>query len=157
MLIKRLYIFCLFVLSLCVNTAMAQHVESFNDVSFDPAITVQSFSGFTSGIESNWPVQTTDVITSTHEDDRSVFDERAGSYIFNALRRLKSVDQCASMGITPDYVLVSELDPPSLIAMALTPSVLPPLQSHWTSDISPSHNRLSGWKEGNQLYSHRFG
>ncbi|MGF1736877.1 hypothetical protein [Photobacterium satsumensis] len=157
MLIKRLYTICLFVLSLCVNTAMAQHVESFNDVSFGPATTVQPFSGFALGAESNGLVQTTEVITITHEDDRSVFDERTGSYIFNALRRLKSVDQCASMGITPDYVLVTELAPPSLITMALIPSVLPPLQLHWTSEIAPSHNRLSGWKEGNQLYSHRFG
>ncbi|PSU29308.1 hypothetical protein [Photobacterium lutimaris] len=157
MLIKRLYTICLFVLSLCVNTAMAQHIESFNDALFCPATSVQPATGLIGLAEISWQVPPSEVTIITQDDDRSVFDEKRGSYIFNALRRLKSVDQCASMGISPDYVLVTELAPPSLMMMALTPSVLPPFQSHWISEITSSHHRLSGWKEGNLLYSHRFG
>ncbi|MGR5062060.1 hypothetical protein [Photobacterium sp. DNB22_13_2] len=159
MLIKRLCTICLFVLSLCVNTAMAQHIESFNDVLFCSATTVQPMTmiGSIGTTEVSRSGHITAENTITQEDDRSVFDEKNGAYIFNALRRLKSVDHFAGMGVKPDFDLVFEFPVPSLLQSALSSTALPQLQSHWIGHIPPSHNRLSGWKEGNLLYSHRFG
>ncbi|AJR08540.1 hypothetical protein H744_2c1874 [Photobacterium gaetbulicola Gung47] len=156
MLIRRLYTICLLALLWCVNIAMAQPIESFNDPILSPEVTTE-LSSHLLGAERKWPVQTTDLATITQDDDRSVFDEGHEAYIFNALRRIKSVDQYAGMGIKPVFSQVFEFHPPSYLHRALTPTALPTLQSHWVGHIPHNHNRLSGWKEGNLLYSHRFG
>ena len=156
MLIRRLYTICLLVLLWCANTAIAQPIESFNDKVLSPVVTTDFASQF---IGAKWycPVQTADMATITVDDDRSVFDEGHETYFFNALRRLKSVDHYAGMGVKPVFSQVHEFHPPSYLSQALKPTALPPLQTHWVGHIPHNHNRLSGWKEGNQLYSHRFG
>ncbi|WEM43759.1 hypothetical protein PTW35_08265 [Photobacterium sp. DA100] len=157
MLIRRLYTICLFVVSLCVNTAIAQHIESFSGNKFCPTAPVHPSVSLLAVTDSSWPIQKTEVITITQEEERSIFDEGGDAYIFNALRRIKSVDHYAGMGVKPSFSLVFEFHPPSFLQIALTPTVLPSMQSQWVARIPQSHNRLSGWKEGNLLYSHRVG
>lgn len=168
MLIRRLYTICLLVLLWCVNTAIAQPIEPFNDKVTSPFVATDYLGHSTQlsqlshlsepiGAPWQWPVQTTNVVTITQDDDRSAFDEGHEAYFFNALRRIKSVDHYAGMGVKPAFSLVFEFHPPSYLSDALMPTVLPPLQSHWIGHIPHNHTRLSGWKEGNLLYSHRFG
>lgn len=168
MLISRLYTICLLILLWCANTAIAQPIEPFNDTAASPAVATDFFGHSSYPSHSNyfshligapwqWPVQTSNVVTITQDDDRSAFDEGHEAYFFNALRRIKSVDHYAGMGVKPAFSLVFEFHPPSYLSRALKPAALPPMQSHWVGHIPHNHNRLSGWKEGNLLYSHRFG
>ncbi|PSW13432.1 hypothetical protein C9J01_11405 [Photobacterium rosenbergii] len=154
MLIRRLYTICLLILLWCANTAIAQPIESFNDKVLSPVVTTDFASHLAKW---QWPVQTSDSAIITQDDDRSAFDEGHETYIFNALRRLKSVDHYAGMGVKPVFSQVHEFHPPSYLSQALKPTALPLLQTHWVGHIPHNHNRLSGWKEGNLLYSHRFG
>ncbi|MDV5168914.1 hypothetical protein [Photobacterium rosenbergii] len=156
MLIRRLYTICLLVLLWCANTAIAQPIEPFNDKLLSPLVS-NDYSSHLRRALCQCPVQTTDSSIITQDDDRSVFDEGHEAFFFNALRRIKSVDHYAGMGVKPAFTLVFEFHPPSYLSRALKPTALPPLQSHWVGHIPHNHNRLSGWKEGNQLYSHRFG
>ncbi|MGF1701317.1 hypothetical protein L4D09_13545 [Photobacterium makurazakiensis] len=149
--IKHFYtVVVLFVLSFGVNTAIAQEQVTFNKVGYllttndcEPCMVNGQLQG-----------EPLDIIALTQEDDRSVNNEMSDGYILNALRRIMSSDQYASVGISPNYDLVMAFLPPPLLEIALTSDSLPKTQSHWTSRVSVSLSRLSGWKDGNTLYSH---
>ncbi|MDO6677590.1 hypothetical protein [Shewanella sp. 4_MG-2023] len=72
----------------------------------------------------------------------------------NELRRVVSSDNRAGLGKIPNYYLLVAFMEPVLLDSASTAIATPKFVEHWTSKITRSTSRVSGWKDGNSLYSH---
>ncbi|MGF1684710.1 hypothetical protein [Photobacterium minamisatsumaniensis] len=149
--IKHFYIVVvLFVLSLGVNTAIAQEQVTFNKVGY----LLTTNDAEPSKVNDQLQGEHLEIVALTQEDDRSVNNEMFDGCILNALRRLISTDQYASMGIVPEYHLIVSFLSPALLEMARIKVVIPDTSSHWISRVSSPLSRLAGWKDGNTLYTH---
>ncbi len=72
----------------------------------------------------------------------------------NDARRVVSSDNRAGVGRTPNYFLLVAFMEPVFLHSFTTSVDTPKFVDHWTSQISSSISRVSGWKDGNSLYSH---
>ncbi|MCJ2376932.1 hypothetical protein LNL84_08800 [Vibrio sp. ZSDZ34] len=99
------------------------------------------------------PARTGDTVTSGNEDD-TAFSENATPYFASLLRRVMSGDNCATLGVKPDYYLLIAFMPPQLLASALSTIELPESTLYWVNSNATSPSRLSGWKDSNALYAH---
>ena len=72
----------------------------------------------------------------------------------NDARRLVSCDNRAGLGRIPNYYLLVAFMEPVFLHSITTTVHTPKFVDHWTSQISRSISRVSGWKDGNSLYSH---
>lgn len=90
----------------------------------------------------------------TQEEDRSISDNSDNAFILNASKRVLSNDHRASFGVKPEYHLLVDFLPPPLLQLAVKAISVPDAVSHWTSHTASPSSRLSGWKEGNILYTH---
>ncbi|MGF1749908.1 MULTISPECIES: hypothetical protein [Vibrio] len=89
------------------------------------------------------------------DDDGSAVNDNISPYFLSVSRRAISDTHCAEYGTSPDYLLLIAFLPPPLLEMATKPTTILSTQMHWTSRVSASPSRLSGWKDANTLYSHQ--
>lgn len=81
--------------------------------------------------------------------------ERIDNFNFvNDARRVVSSDNRAGLGRIPNYYLLVAFMEPVFLHSFTTTVNTPKFVEHWTSQISSSISRVSGWKDGNSLYSH---
>jgi len=89
----------------------------------------------------------------------SIFDNEEQEDLFNLprLTRLNPSLFSAEIQTSPNYVLIIEFFKPSLTAALFKNLANPPLITPWFEQLSHNNqsSRLSGWKDGNSLYSSR--
>ena len=95
--------------------------------------------------------------TQTEQQSVSTFDHDEAEDTFNLsrLNRLSPSFFSAVIQTTPNYVLVIEFFKIKLTAGLFKNLVNPPVMPQWFTKLSHNTNssRLSGWKDGNFLYS----
>ncbi len=98
-------------------------------------------------------------ICQIEQKTASVFDNNESEDSFNLprLNRLSPSLFTAEIQTTPNYVLVIEFFKIKLTAGLFKHLANPPLVTPWFEQLSHKTNssRLSGWKDGNFLYSSR--
>ncbi|KPZ71806.1 MULTISPECIES: hypothetical protein [unclassified Shewanella] len=72
----------------------------------------------------------------------------------NDFRRVVSHDNRAGIGEKPNYSLLIAFFEPMIFNRYIAPISTPKFVNHWTSQLSSAISRVSGWKDGNSLYSH---
>ncbi|MCL9777295.1 hypothetical protein [Vibrio methylphosphonaticus] len=89
------------------------------------------------------------------EDDGSALNDNISPFFLSVSRRIISDTNCSEYRADPEYLLLIAFLPPPLLEMATKPATILSTQMHWTSRVSASPSRLSGWKDANTLYSHQ--
>ncbi|MCL1046192.1 hypothetical protein L2737_12755 [Shewanella electrodiphila] len=90
----------------------------------------------------------------TPEKEQPLISQLASVDFFNDVRRVVSSDNRAGTGVKPNYFLQIAFFEPVIFNRFITPIDKPKFTYHWTSKLSSTVSRLSGWKDGNSLYSH---
>jgi hypothetical protein len=97
--------------------------------------------------------------SQTAQQSASIFDndDSEDSFNISRLNRLSPLLFTADIQTTPHYVLVIEFFKIKLAAGLFKNLTNPPETIHWYEQLSHKTNssRLSGWKDGNFLYSSR--
>lgn len=97
--------------------------------------------------------------TQIEQQPTSVFDDSEPEDLLNLprLNRISPTLFNAEIQTTPNYVLVVEFFKIKLSAGLYKNLINPPLITPWFEQLSHKNNssRLSGWKDGNSLYSSR--
>ncbi len=88
------------------------------------------------------------------EQEQPLISELASVNFFNEVRRVVSSDNRAGVGAKPNYFLQIAFFEPAIFNRFIPPVEKPKFASHWTSQLSSTVSRLSGWKDGNSLYTH---
>jgi hypothetical protein len=98
-------------------------------------------------------------ITQVEQQSASIFDKHEPENLFNlpSLHRLSPSLFSAEIQTTPSYVLLIEFFKIKLTAGLYKNLINPPLMTHWFEQLShkAKSSRISGWKDGNFLYSSR--
>ncbi|MFA0085706.1 hypothetical protein [Vibrio sp. 10N.261.51.F12] len=146
---KRWYqLFIVMVLAVCTHTAIADEYLSLEPIR--ETVTIQ-LSLDLDKIDSQHTA-----IVDESTDEGSAKNDYAGVNYFSVPRRTLSDKHDLRFSSAPDYHLIISLLSPSLLDVSKQAYALIPLQLHWTSRVTASLSRLSGWKDGNALYSHRL-
>ncbi|WP_299571984.1 hypothetical protein [uncultured Shewanella sp.] len=88
------------------------------------------------------------------EKEQPLIGELTNINFFNEVRRVVSSDNRAGVGARPNYFLQIAFFEPIIFNRYIAPIEKPKFTTHWTSQLSSAVSRLSGWKDGNSLYSH---
>ena len=86
--------------------------------------------------------------------EQPLFHEIEVFDFFNESRRVVSHDNRAGIGERPKYSLLIAFFEPMIFNRYIAPISTPKFVHHWTSQLSSAVSRVSGWKDGNSLYSH---
>ncbi|MDR9825118.1 hypothetical protein RCJ22_05820 [Vibrio sp. FNV 38] len=89
-------------------------------------------------------------------EEGSATNDYLGSPYYSLPRRAFSDNQDLTVHLSPNYYLLIAFLPPSLLEISKQDIAIASPLLHWTSRVSTSLSRLSGWKDGNALYSHRL-